>query len=208
MAAPAETLAPMSVPDSPGSLLPGEIDVGLTVEEFLVLVESGTFGPDRRMFLWEGRVCEKMSKTLPHSVAACQVLHALFGVLPKGWIVWSEGPVRIGPTSLPLPDLALLRGPARQYTKGRFPDYETVGLMIEVSVSSLSRDLGPRAVAFARAGVVVYWVVDALAGRVVEHRGPGPDGYATVRVLGAGDILTIPLDGVEVGPILVEDLLP
>lgn len=52
--------------------------------------------------------------------------------------------------------------------------------MIEVSVSSLARDLGPKASLYASAGIAEYWVVDLRGRRVVVHRDPTDDGYGSV----------------------------
>ena len=61
----------------------------------------------------------------------------------------------------------------------RAPD---VRLAIEVSDTSLTRDLRIKAELYARFGVVDYWVVDVRAERVLVHREPGPAGYGDVRV--------------------------
>jgi hypothetical protein len=44
--------------------------VDLTSDEFLAAVEAGVFTDDRRLFLWEGRVCEKRVRTQPQAIAA------------------------------------------------------------------------------------------------------------------------------------------
>ena len=48
-----------------------------------------------------------------------------------------------------------------------------------------------------------------LSDRQVEvYSNPGPAGYATLEVLAPGQVLSVVLDGVEVGQIAVNDILP
>lgn len=54
---------------------------------------------------------------------------------------------------------------------------EDVLLALEVSDSSLDRDLGWKADLYARFGVRDYWVVHTESRRVRVHRRPEPDGY-------------------------------
>ena len=203
--APAEILTP----DPSGSLLPNEREVGLTVEEYNVLLEAGAFGRDRRVFLWQGRVCEKLMKTPDQAFVSYRALQALMAATPEGWLACVGLPIRIDPATLWEPELGVARGPIRMYEReDRFPNPGDVALVFELTSSTLPVDLEPRALVYARAGIPAYWAVDAAARRIVEHRGPGPDGYATVRVPDRDDPLTIPLDGVEVGPVRAGDLLP
>ena len=66
----------------------------------------------------------------------------------------------------------------------RAPD---VRLAIEVSDTSLTRDLRKKAELYARFGIADYWVVDVKAERLHVHRDPGPAGSADIRVLERGE---------------------
>ena len=180
----------------------------LDAAEFLAAIEAGVFG-DRRVFLWGGRLCEKMAKTKAHAFVAFQVAKLVSAVLPEGWAVWHENPIRLIGNNVPLPDLAVLRGPNEQY-RDRRPEPGDVGLLVEIAVTSRAKDLGPQAAKYARAGVACYWVADAKGRRIVEHRGPRVEGgvasYEIVREHGLGDQVEVVLDGVVVGRIAVSDL--
>jgi Uma2 family endonuclease len=186
------------------TLLSGRL-ARLDAAEFDAMIESGVFG-DRRVFLWGGRIFEKMAKTKANAVIAFRIAKLATAVLPGGWDVWHENPIQLDRRNVPLPDLAVIRGPDSQYLDRR-PQPNDVGILIEVPVTSLAKDLGPQAAKYARSGVACYWVVDARHRRVVEHRDPQPDGtYATVREHGPGDEVEVILDGVTVGRIAVSDL--
>lgn len=198
--------------EPPPALLEDPV-VELTADQFLGMAEAGLFAPESRAYLWDGRIVEEMAKTLPHAMVSQLVQEAILPHLPAGWMVYNENPIRLDARRVPLPDFAVLRGSARGYLReGRYPSAGDVGLVVEVSVSSLARDLGPRAEGFAWALVPAYWVVDPVGLRVVEHTGPrvvdGVGSYENVRTLGRDGELRLILDGREAGVIPVRDLLP
>ncbi len=175
----------------------------LSDTEFFAMVESGAFG-DRRVYLWNGRLCEKMAKTNAQAFVAVRIAKALAAILPPGWDVWQESPIHLGTRHVPLPDLAVIRGPEERF-RNATPGPFDAALVVEVAVSSLSVDLGKRAAAYAKAGVSCYWVADVAHGRIVEHRGPGVRAgvasYGVVRHHGPGDEVELVLDGAPVGRI-------
>jgi Uma2 family endonuclease len=174
-------------------------------DEFLAGVEAGIFG-ERRLFLWNESLCEKLAKTEAHVFVEGTVADALCGIVPPPWLVRGEAPIRLSGRYVPLPDLVVVRGPWAQY-RDRRPTPDDVGLVVEIAVTSLANDLGPQAAVYARAGVPCYWVVDPLKRRVVAHRGPRPEGsYESVSEHGPGDEIELILDAAPVGRIAVSDL--
>jgi Uma2 family endonuclease len=184
--------------------------VDLTSDEFLAMVEAGIFEDDRRVFLWAGRVYEKMAKTQSHAIASVLINKALVKRLPEEWEVSPENPVRLDGTHVPLPDYAVVRGPFQQYSDHP-PRPEDVGLIIEIAVSILSRDVRERAEQFARAGVPAYWVIDVNGRQILEHRDPqtvdGGRRYATIRCAAPGEEIELILDGVSVARVPVAELI-
>jgi Uma2 family endonuclease len=174
-------------------------------DEYFAMVEAGVFG-DRRVFLWGGRLFEKMAKTKAHVYLEGTISDALRAVALDPWIVRGENPLRLGGRYVPLPDVVVVRGPWSRY-RDRRATPDDVGLVAEIAVTSLAHDLSVQAAVYARAEVACYWVVDALHRRVIEHRGPCPDGtYATVREHGPGDHIDVVLAGALAGRIAVADL--
>ena len=72
---------------------------------------------------------------------------------------------------LPEPDIVLT-----SYRGSGVVPVETVALVIEVSDSTLSTDLGRKADHYANAGVPEYWVVDLNEDRMLCHANPREDG--------------------------------
>ena len=84
--------------------------------------------------------------------------------------------------SEPEPDLLVV-------TRGTPTPYRPVeaALLIEVSVSSLPRDLTVKPIVYAAAAIPEYWVVDLDGRRLVVHTDPQADGYVKRREYGETD---------------------
>ena len=102
--------------------------------------------------------------------------------------------------SLPDPDAWVLRAGARPVAavSARLSRWDPadVLLVVEVSDETVEADLVVKASLYASAGYARYWVVTREG--VHEHTEPGPDGYASVRLAGPRDEVTLP-DGERVG---------
>jgi Uma2 family endonuclease len=186
--------------------------VDLTSDEYFRMIEAEVFAPQRRVYLWGGRLVEKMAKTRPHATTFVRILEAIRLRLPAIWLIWPENPIQLDDSHAPLPDITIVRGTVEVYeTEDRHPSARDAGLIVEIAVTSLPKDLGARAEVFARALIPTYWVADVLGRRLIEHRGPrvveGVGSYEQVRTLGRDDEVSLVLDGREVGPIPVRELL-
>lgn len=73
--------------------------------------------------------------------------------------------------SEPEPDIAVVRGTARDYEQAH---PTTAVLVIEVSDTTLRVDCTTKAGIYARAGIEEYWVVDLNTRRLIVHRQPVP----------------------------------
>ena len=193
--------------------------VDLTSDEFFGMIDSEVFAPQRRIFLWGGRLFEKMAKTPSHAITSYIFHETLRSRLPADWLIWPENPVRLDARHAPLPDISVVRGPIGRYRGpqdrhgpgDRHPEVADVGLLVEISVSSLPKDLGERAEKFARALVPVYWVADVFGGRIIEHRGPrdieGVGSFAIVQPYDRDGEIPLVLAGREILRIPVRELL-
>jgi Uma2 family endonuclease len=109
----------------------------------------------------------------------------------------------VSDTSEPEPDLAVVRGSARDYVD-QHPT--SAALVVEVSDTSLDYDRTRKARVYAQAGIAEYWVVNIVAGVLEVHRDPGESGYRSVLTLRSGEAVA-PLAG-DGTPVAVADLLP
>jgi Uma2 family endonuclease len=179
----------------------------LTVEEYEAMVASGALREQKRVQLINGYLVEKMTHKPPHAIADELCGDALRATLPAGWSVRAAKPVRIpGMISEPEPDRCVVRGEIRDYA-GRHPGPSDVALIVEVAKSSLAEDR-KMAEIYGKAGIPAYWIIDVADRQVEAYSDPNTDGYESLEVLAPGHVLTLILDGIAVGEIAVEAVLP
>jgi Uma2 family endonuclease len=178
----------------------------MPLEQYEAMVDSGVFTKDDRFELVDGLLVKKMTQNDPHSTADLLTRDALQRVVPAGWHVRSDKPVRMPPDSKPEPDQSVVRGAVRDY-KARSPEPADVGLVVQVAVRSLARDR-KRSPWYAANGIPVYWIVNVLERQVEVYSSPTSDGYGARQIYMPGDNVPVVLDGAEVGQIAVDDILP
>jgi Uma2 family endonuclease len=169
------------------------------VDEYYRMAEVGILKPDERVELIEGEILN-MSPIGRRHVAALIALNRVFTVrLIDVAEVSIRSPVRLRRRVEPEPDVAILRlRPDEPFPyASAHPGPEDVLLIVEVAWSSLTYDLGEKAGMYARYGVPELWVVDLTQDRLIIHREPTADGYASVVELPRGE---------SISPILFPDV--
>src|SRR5262249_3408415 len=112
-----------------------------TVDRYERMAASGILTEDDRVELLDGLVVTKMTKGEPHPAALIDTRDRLLPLIPPGWHVRTEAPVRTTNFDEPEPDVAIVRGKARDYVAlNRPPDATEIALVIEIAESSLARD--------------------------------------------------------------------
>jgi Uma2 family endonuclease len=151
--------------------------------EYHQLIDAGGFDEGARIELIHGLLLDMSPKSYEHeatiswlTVWLARAIDTARYRLGVGW------PLTLEPQlSEPEPDFIVF--PVDTPRK-RHP--VTADLVIEVSVSSLARDLGVKPGLYARAGVGEYWVIDVQGRRIVRHREPETDGYRRIDELREG----------------------
>ena len=183
----------------------------MTVDRYKRLVESGVYGPKDPVFLWRGRLVEKMTEGDRHAFSSLSLVGFMMRLVPDGWSVRPDKPIVLADESLPEPDLAIVRGSLRDFVD-RTPKATDVALVVEVSDSSLRLDSRIVLGAYALNAIPVYWIINLPAGRVEVYTDPtGPaekPSYRQHRLYGPDDEVPVVLDGREVGRISVKEILP
>src|SRR5271165_1198539 len=88
----------------------------ITVDEYERMVEDGTLPEDNDLELIEGRLVAKMAKSNEHRTVTQRTQRAIARLLPPGWHVCKEDPIRIpGRDSEPEPDISVVRGEIDDY---------------------------------------------------------------------------------------------
>jgi Uma2 family endonuclease len=179
----------------------------ITVDEYERMIKAGVLEDPGKIELIDGFLVNKMGKSAEHSYAALSANEILGARLPTGWSARLEQPVRIPDYDEPEPDVAVVRGSRLDY-RHRIPGPADIAMLVEVSDSSLGGDRTKKLSAYARAGIPVYWIIDMVDGQVDVYSEPSPSGYRSHEVLAPGHVLSVVIDGVEVGEIPVDDILP
>jgi Uma2 family endonuclease len=190
--------------------VPTEPIYRLSVEQYHAMARAGILGEDDPVELLEGWLVRKMTKRRPHSICLQLTREALERFLSGRWYVSIQDPV-VTTDSEPEPDLAVIRGQARDYPD-RQPGSGDVPLVVEVADSSLRTDRGTKKRVYARARIPIYWIanlVDSKFEVYTNPTGPGkrPD-YRHCQMYGLEDDIPVVLDGIEVGRICVREMLP
>lgn len=160
-----------------------------TLDEYHRLIELGAFNELPRVELIEGFLLSMSAKTPEHEAAVMWLARIMIGSTdPDVHMVGIGTPLTIQ-RSEPEPDITVVRRDAPKPYHAADAD-----LVIEVSWSSLHRDLKLKAPVFAAAGLADYWVIDLRAQRVVVHREPTPDGYGSVAEYTDGAIRPLATD--------------
>jgi len=179
-----------------------------TRREYGRLIDAGLLHEDDAIELLDGCLVVAEPQHTPHATAIDLAGEALRQAFGQGWRVRIQLPLGLGAVSEPEPDVAVVRGDARDF----LADHPaTAALVVEVADASLRLDRGLKARIYARAGIPDYWIVN-LVDRVLEvHRDPVSAGrrgsrYRDIRVMGADErVVPIPR---PLAAIAVADLLP
>jgi Uma2 family endonuclease len=197
------TIAPPPPTLSP-ALPPGPSRYRLTVDEY---ERIGELLDDPRVELIDGCLVKKMPKSPEHSFTTEKLRKMLDDRLPAGWSSRQEQPVRIPAYDEPEPDIAIARGSLDDY-KHRMPTVANVTLLVEVSESSLALDRDLKLSAYARDGILIYWIVNLVERQVEVYSRPSKRGYRSRQDFKPGQQVTVKIGGRQCGSIAVDDILP
>jgi Uma2 family endonuclease len=179
----------------------------ITVDEYQRIGDSGALADPERVELIDGYMVTKMPKKPGHSFSTTKTHEFLAARLPSGWSARIEQPVRIPAYDEPEPDVSIVRGAAEDYRQ-RHPFPSEVGLVVEVSLTTLALDHGQKLLAYATAGIPVYWIVNLVDLQVEVYTAPSPGAYQSCAVYKPGQVVPVVIDGRHVGDIAVDDILP
>jgi Uma2 family endonuclease len=163
-----------------------------TRDEFYRLADLGLFEGQRAERI-EGEIMVQSPQKWPHASATDRVYETLRGAFGAGFWVRMQLPLALGLASDPKPDVSVVTGRREDYT-----DHPTAAvLVVEVSDTSLAIDRTGKASLYAAAGVLDYWSVNLIDGRLEMYRGgvtdpSQPSGwrYTNVSVLTSADVVS------------------
>jgi Uma2 family endonuclease len=181
-----------------------------SVAEYHRLIEAGVLTENDNIEMLEGYLVNKKPHSPPHDAAIQKGIKKLFRVLPPGWDLRAQCAITL-PESEPEPDFAIIRGDENAYLM-HHPTAADIGLVVEVSDSSLLGDRDDKGRIYARAGIPCYWIVNVHDGWIEVYTSPsGPvaDPKYALRVDHcAGDSISVVLGSNAPVLVAVQDMLP
>jgi Uma2 family endonuclease len=148
-----------------------------TSDEFYRMADRGAFA-GFRVELRRGMILKMSPQHIPHARVKSVLQHALERAIAEaglGWEVLTEATVSFGGGFEPMADITVfdpaLAGGARTIPAA------AVKLVVEVSETTLTDDMGEKREDYARGGLAEYWVADVQAKTVVRHSQPSTGGY-------------------------------
>jgi Uma2 family endonuclease len=161
-----------------------------TVAEVMAMQDAGIIDDEAGCELWEGELVPMNAKHNRHEIWKSRLNRFLQRGLPDDLNAAVEPSLYLSDLTFVEPDILIHAG-AILPEDVRGPD---ALLVVEISDSTLAKDLGPKARLYARHGVGCYWVLDADARRALIHTEPGPDGFGRIEEIGLEGVLVLPFE--------------
>ncbi|MBL8794428.1 MAG: Uma2 family endonuclease [Planctomycetia bacterium] len=181
-----------------------------TVNEYHQLIQLGVLSEDDRVELLEGWLVPQMPRNTQHDVTIDKSQDALRSQLPAGWRLRVQSAITTS-DSEPEPDFAVVPGPPERYL-AHHPFPQDIGMLIEVSDTSLDRDRNRKGPLYAGANIPIYWIINLIEAQVEVYTDPtGPaavPGYRQRQDFKPGGSVPLVIGGQVVGQVAVSDLLP
>jgi Uma2 family endonuclease len=180
-----------------------------TVDEYHRMIQAGILTEDDRVELLEGWIVPKMAHNPPHDCVLTRADEAIRALLPNAWRLRVQCAITTA-DSEPEPDLAVVLGPSTRYAT-RHPGPPDIGLLVEVSDSTLAHDRTDKGRLYAKESIPVYWIINVIDARVevyTDPTGPGANpGYRQRQDYGLQDDVPLLLAGQVAGTLPVTELL-
>ncbi len=158
-----------------------------TVDEYHRLAEVGVLGERDRIELIDGELIEMAPIGFRHAVRHGRISAYLIEMLRGKAIVLPMSSIPLGTDSEPQPDVAIFPYDATAYERRSYPAVTEMLAFVEIADSSLAYDARTKMRLYARHRISDYLLVDLRGNRLVLHRDPTSDGYASVRSLRSGE---------------------
>ena len=175
-----------------------------TRDEYERLIAAGMFAHGERVELVDGEILQVTPQGSAHFTAVWLAEDAMRKSFAAGeFHVRGQAPLALKADSEPEPDVAVVRGTARDY---RDAHPATALLVIEVSDTTLDHVGQRKGSLYARAGIQDYWIVNLVDRCVEVYREPDQGFFRYTQRFLAADCIS-PLAAPE-ARVLVADLLP
>jgi len=162
----------------------------ISVKDYDEMIRHGILTSDDKVELLNGIIIEKMPKGIKHAAINDLVAEVFREKLGNQVVIRNQNPIVLDDYSEPEPDLVLAKPPREIYLE-RHPNPEDILLIIEISDSTLGRDRVTKSLAYAKAGIRQYIVLNVQDNSLEDYRQPAADGYQSKQTYRTGDSLNL-----------------
>jgi len=166
---------------------PGKI----TVDEYYEMATVGLLDPDARVELIEGEIVAMAPIGTPHGYVVDELNDRLTALAHGRAFVRVQGALHLSNLTELMPDLSLLKLPSAQYRTKQASPADAL-LVIEVSDTTLHKDIRVKLPVYARCGVPEVWILDLPKSRVHFYRSPVDGQYQDVSVISEPKSAAVP----------------
>lgn len=162
----------------------------ITTDLYHQMIEKGILTKDDKIELLEGELI-KMSAVGPRHAACVERLSEyLKDELGRTISLRHQNPVELSDYSEPEPDIAVIKRREDYYLHAH-PQPSDVLLLIEVADSTLRKDRGIKLGAYAKAGIIEYWIVNLVDDLIEVYTNPMGNTYQNVRLVRRDEMLSL-----------------
>ena len=172
-----------------------------SVEDYHQIIESGVL-EGKSVELLEGEIITMSPEKPIHSSKIDTVADYLRSVLQGKAKVREAHPITLD-NSEPEPDIAIVRFDDNNYAS-HHPYPQDIYWLVEVSNSTLAKDLEEKPITYARNGIAEYWVIDLSHNKLWVFTQPEQNGYTNKQEVVARNIhpISFPDLNIEIGRLL------
>lgn len=162
----------------------------ISAREYDQMIDHGILTTEDKVELLNGVIIEKMPKGTKHASANDRVTSVFYKLLMDRVIIRNQNPISLDAFSEPEPDIVLAELSENFYSD-HHPTPRDILLIAEISDTSLTRDRFSKGLAYSRAGIRQYLVLNVSDETIEDYREPAPDGYGSKRTLHKGKTFTL-----------------
>ncbi|BAZ42634.1 hypothetical protein NIES4101_86030 [Calothrix sp. NIES-4101] len=156
-----------------------------TVDDYHRMIEAGILD-NRCVELLEGEILEMRPEGPLNKYYEQELADYLHACLSGKALIREAAPITLA-NSEPEPDIAIVKLPRENY-RTRHPGVDDIFWVIEVSDSTLTKDLDIKLKMYAAAGIQEYWIIDVKNKLLIVLRSPQNDDYLFRQDMSQGNI--------------------
>ena len=176
----------------------------ISVKQYDAMIKNGVFDENDHIELLNGAIIEKMPKGTKHSSANDRATRLFYRILGEKVTVRNQNPIWLDDFSEPEPDIVLAENDENEYEETH-PTPNDIFLILEISDSTLSYDRRAKSLAYSKAGIRQYILLNVQERTLEDYRQPGADGFQSKQTYRAGqnfNLVAFPEISVEVSEFL------